>query len=43
MIAILDETPMQNVMEISSVAGALNSMTVDADDLTDESQVIYIE
>ena len=43
MINILDKTPIKNIMEISSVAGALNSMTGDADDLTDDSQVIFME
>ena len=39
MMGLLDQVSITNPMELSAVAGALGSMTKDADDLTEESQV----
>ena len=39
MMGLLDQVSITNSIELSAVVGALGSMTKDADDLTDESQV----
>ena len=39
MMGLLSQVPLDNAMALGAVAGALSSMTNDAEDLNDESQV----